>query len=144
MTKKINARRIQLIQSPVISEGTTTDTVEAPITAEPGTTTDVQTIDHGDGTETTITTTVTVNRVRWERRLRGCIDPPEVFLAETPQHLLNARYCGVDGERVALVVFVLPLALAVLVVDARLRLHLRLFGFSISASALTPYSRISL
>jgi len=102
-TTTVRTRRIYTVSSSVISDTTTTATERvAPDTAT-GTTTDVQTIDHGDGTETTTTTTITVRAIRWERRLRGCIDPPQVWLPAPPAHLLCSRYPHHDGA-VSLVV----------------------------------------
>lgn len=100
----INTLRVYIASGSVISNNTTTTTEAAPLSADPGTTTSTEITDHSDETRMTITTTVVISRDRWEVRLCGCIAPAEIFLPETPVHLLSARYRNSrTGEAVAII-----------------------------------------
>lgn len=87
----------------VIDDNTATTVERVSPDTQTGTTTDVQVVDEPT-VRTTTTTTVTVGAVRWERRMVGCVDPPEVWLPSSPRHLLGARYLR-DSVAAALVVY---------------------------------------
>lgn len=88
----------------VISDSTSSSRVDVQMETPTGTTEDVVVIDNGDGTQTTTITTISVSRERWERRLWGCVSVDDVFLPETPAHLLNARYTDDVNNDVASIV----------------------------------------
>lgn len=102
-TISVRTQRVYIPSGSVISDTTSAATEAAPVSAIPGTTTETETINNGDSTQTIITTTTTISRDRWERRLRGCVDIPQMWLPVAPAHLLCGRYAGADGQTASLV-----------------------------------------
>lgn len=99
-TTTVRTLVIYIPSGSVISDGTNT-TVDIVAASTPGgETVSEEMIDNGDQTQTTITTTILVERDEWDVALQGCRDVTEMFPG-TPSALAVVKY-RIRGEDVVL------------------------------------------